>query len=88
MRLYSSFNKMVVDECSAHARMSGPYGNRGSSESREQTIANGSYLLLAFTSFADLTDSQQEDSKHSKCVAALRSGLSSRNPTLHPRYRA
>src|SRR6202044_2867483 len=25
----------------AHARMSGPFGNRGSYESREQTIANG-----------------------------------------------
>lgn len=25
----------------AHARMNGPFGNRGSSESREQTIANG-----------------------------------------------
>lgn len=31
------FNHLV-----AHARMSGPYGNRGSNESREQTIANGS----------------------------------------------
>ena len=28
--------------CLAHAKMSGPYGNRGSNESREQTIANGS----------------------------------------------
>ena len=28
----------------AHARMSGPYGNRGSNESREQTIANGSLI--------------------------------------------
>lgn len=25
----------------AHARMGGPFGNRGSNESREQTIANG-----------------------------------------------
>ncbi len=29
----------------AHARMSGPYGNRGNSESREQTIANGTVLF-------------------------------------------
>ena len=28
----------------AHARMTGPYGNRGSNESREQTIANGEYI--------------------------------------------
>ena len=27
----------------AHARMSGPFGNRGSNESREQTIANGAF---------------------------------------------
>ena len=27
----------------AHARMGGPFGNRGSNESREQTIANGMY---------------------------------------------
>ena len=25
----------------AHARMNGPFGNRGGNESREQTIANG-----------------------------------------------
>jgi hypothetical protein len=31
---------------SAHARMGGPFGNRGSSESREQTIANGTSLNL------------------------------------------
>jgi transcription factor IIIB subunit 2 len=29
----------------AHARMSGPYGNRGSNESREQTIANGMCIV-------------------------------------------
>lgn len=29
----------------AHARMSGPFGNRGSNESREQTIANGESLF-------------------------------------------
>lgn len=28
----------------AHARMSGPFGNRGSTESREQTIANGALM--------------------------------------------
>lgn len=28
----------------AHARMSGPFGKRGSAESREQTIANGPWL--------------------------------------------
>lgn len=27
--------------CPAHARMGGPFGARGSTESREQTIANG-----------------------------------------------
>ncbi|KAF9243843.1 BRF1-domain-containing protein [Melanogaster broomeanus] len=31
-----------VGQGSTHARMSGPFGNRGSSESREQTIANAS----------------------------------------------
>lgn len=31
----------------AHARMSGPFGNRGSNESREQTIANGESLFLS-----------------------------------------
>ena len=31
----------ITDDTLAHARMSGPFGNRGSSESREQTIANG-----------------------------------------------
>lgn len=30
----------------AHARMSGPFGNRGSNESREQTIANGAFLNI------------------------------------------
>lgn len=30
----------------AHARMSGPFGNRGSNESREQTIANGECFHL------------------------------------------
>ncbi|EGN97551.1 hypothetical protein SERLA73DRAFT_75218 [Serpula lacrymans var. lacrymans S7.3] len=30
-----------VGQGSTHARMNGPFGNRGSSESREQTIANG-----------------------------------------------
>ena len=29
----------------AHAKMSGPFGNRGSNDSREQTIANGVCLL-------------------------------------------
>jgi transcription factor IIIB 90 kDa subunit len=31
-----------VAQGATHARMSGPFGNRGSVESREQTIANGS----------------------------------------------
>ena len=30
----------------AHARLGGPFGNRGNTESREQTIANGKPLLL------------------------------------------
>ncbi len=36
-----------------HARISGPYGNRGTNESREQTIANGtpSLFVFAFTVF-------------------------------------
>ena len=29
----------------AHARISGPYGNRGNNESREQTIANGTLIF-------------------------------------------
>lgn len=43
-----SFLSFLVDfylRIAAHARMSGPYGNRGSSESREQTIANGACLF-------------------------------------------
>ena len=32
----------------AHARMGGPFGNRGSSESREQTIANGAFYKLCW----------------------------------------
>ena len=45
---YSSFFNIksysLVDSSSpAHARMSGPYGNRGNNESREQTIGNGAW---------------------------------------------
>ena len=32
----------------AHARMSGPYGNRGNNESREQTIGNGALIQLCY----------------------------------------
>ena len=32
---------LLMPRLEAHARMNGPFGNRGSSESREQTIANG-----------------------------------------------
>jgi transcription factor IIIB subunit 2 len=42
-------NSTKIFELAAHARISGPFGNRGSNESREQTIANGTLLLL-FTS--------------------------------------
>ena len=38
-----------IDQSSpAHARMSGPYGNRGNNESREQTIANGSLIRQGY----------------------------------------
>ena len=37
IKSYSSIDPSSL----AHARMSGPYGNRGNNESREQTIGNG-----------------------------------------------
>jgi transcription factor IIIB subunit 2 len=40
-----SFDDADTGTGTAHARMSGPFGNRGSSESREQTIANGTSQL-------------------------------------------
>ena len=33
----------LISRYGAHARMGGPFGSRGASESREQTIANGVY---------------------------------------------
>ena len=40
---YSSSRLFIRCIFIARARMGGPFGNRGSSESREQTIANGAY---------------------------------------------
>ena len=40
----SSGHGAASDGHTAHARMGGPFGNRGSNESREQTIANGKRL--------------------------------------------
>jgi len=45
-----------VGQGSTHARMSGPFGNRGSSESREQTIANASRKIQSFASALRLSD--------------------------------
>lgn len=39
---------LSINSFLGHARMSGPYGNRGSNESREQTIANGTLALVLF----------------------------------------
>lgn len=44
MRAYTFTSSQSIEaNAIAHARMGGPFGNRGSSESREQTIANGQY---------------------------------------------
>ncbi|KAK0205101.1 BRF1-domain-containing protein [Desarmillaria ectypa] len=49
---------------STHARMSGPYGNRGNSESREQTIANASKKIQSIANILRLSESV--------CLAATR----------------
>ncbi|OAX44904.1 BRF1-domain-containing protein [Rhizopogon vinicolor AM-OR11-026] len=45
-----------VGQGSTHARMSGPFGNRGSSESREQTIANASRRIQNFAAVLRLSE--------------------------------
>ncbi|KIJ68696.1 hypothetical protein HYDPIDRAFT_125582 [Hydnomerulius pinastri MD-312] len=45
-----------VGQGSTHARMSGPFGNRGSSESREQTIANASRKIQSFAAALRLSE--------------------------------
>ncbi|KAG0703161.1 BRF1-domain-containing protein [Suillus ampliporus] len=45
-----------VGQGSTHARMSGPFGNRGSSESREQTIANASRKIQNFAAALRLSE--------------------------------
>ncbi|KIM73778.1 hypothetical protein PILCRDRAFT_828829 [Piloderma croceum F 1598] len=45
-----------VGQGSTHARMSGPFGNRGSNESREQTIANASRKIQSLASVMRLSD--------------------------------
>ncbi|KAF8845364.1 cyclin-like protein [Paxillus ammoniavirescens] len=45
-----------VGHGSTHARMSGPFGNRGSSESREQTIANASKKIQSLAAALRLSE--------------------------------
>lgn len=45
-----------VGQGSTHARMSGPFGNRGSNESREQTIANASRKIQNFAAALRLSE--------------------------------
>lgn len=66
----------------AHARLTGPYGNRSSTESREQTIANGTHFT-AFMNLRSLRRSQQENTKHRKRSTPLRRCVSSRNTLVH-----
>ncbi|KAG5645973.1 hypothetical protein DXG03_004765 [Asterophora parasitica] len=45
-----------VGQGATHARMSGPYGNRGNSESREQTIANANKKIQSIANVLRLSD--------------------------------
>ncbi|KIM36403.1 hypothetical protein M413DRAFT_449126 [Hebeloma cylindrosporum] len=45
-----------VGQGATHARMSGPYGNRGSNESREQTIANASKKIQSIANILRLSE--------------------------------
>ncbi|KAJ2924283.1 hypothetical protein H1R20_g12815, partial [Candolleomyces eurysporus] len=45
-----------VAQGATHARMSGPYGNRGSSESREQTIANANRKIQSIANALRLSE--------------------------------
>lgn len=45
-----------VGQGATHARMSGPYGNRGNNESREQTIANASKKIQSIANILRLSE--------------------------------
>ncbi|KAF8800742.1 cyclin-like protein [Phlegmacium glaucopus] len=45
-----------VGQGATHARMSGPYGNRGSNESREQTIANAGKKIQSIANILRLSE--------------------------------
>ncbi|KAG5634460.1 hypothetical protein H0H81_001877, partial [Sphagnurus paluster] len=45
-----------VGQGATHARMTGPYGNRGNSESREQTIANANKKIQSIANVLRLSD--------------------------------
>ncbi|KAE9396443.1 cyclin-like protein [Gymnopus androsaceus JB14] len=45
-----------VAQGASHARMSGPYGNRGSNESREQTIANATKKIQSIAAIMRLSE--------------------------------
>ncbi|PPQ85975.1 hypothetical protein CVT25_001674 [Psilocybe cyanescens] len=45
-----------VGQGATHARMTGPYGNRGSNESREQTIANASKKIQSIANVLKLSE--------------------------------
>ncbi|KAG2002253.1 transcription initiation factor IIB, variant 3 [Coprinopsis cinerea AmutBmut pab1-1] len=53
-----------VAQGATHARMSGPYGNRGSTESREQTIANANKKIQSIANVLRLNETV--------CLAATR----------------
>lgn len=73
----------------AHARISGPYGNRGNNESREQTIANGSSIatMIILKYLIDLHHSRQKDSEYCKYSAIIGSGLSCSHTHVYARSR-
>ncbi|EDR03383.1 uncharacterized protein LACBIDRAFT_143618, partial [Laccaria bicolor S238N-H82] len=45
-----------VGQGATHARISGPYGNRGNNESREQTIANGAKKIQSIANILRLSE--------------------------------
>ena len=76
----------------AHARMSGPFGNRGSNESREQTIANGEFsyyyhMRISLLPLSRLTTpiSKSEDTASGFSAPTLGGCAIGGYPSLHAR---
>ena len=68
--------------------MGGMFGNRGNSESREQTIANGEFHSRPTTRFLDTLSSEPEDPTSSDSPQAVRSSLASCNSPIYAGCRA